>query len=78
MRPPSHHTLVIVIAALAVLPACRRVTAADPGAMAHLTADVALAPDSDVVSGVVPARTTMAALLRDQHIGANETAALVS
>jgi murein DD-endopeptidase MepM/ murein hydrolase activator NlpD len=52
-------------------------TAADPVAATRLTTDVSLEPDSDLLNGVVPVRTTLARLLGQLGIEASDATALV-
>ena len=76
----------ILIAALGVVlagapSAFWLVTAADPSATVHLAnpgKDVVLAKDSDLISGVIPARTTIADLFDSHLIAPGEGTPLVS
>ena len=54
------------------------VSAADPAETVRLAADVHLAKDSDVLSGFVPARTTIAHLFEHHNIAGADTPVLVS
>ena len=54
------------------------VSAADPAETVRLAADVHLAKDSDVLSGFVPARTTIAHLFENHMIASADTPVLVS
>ena len=63
------------VAAAAV--ACRPATAAGPEAMARPGVDIALAPDSRLIAGAVPSRTTLAALLAAHAILDVDRAAVV-
>lgn len=72
--------LIPALALLAVVAASafRLVSAADPAVVSRLGGDVQLERDSDLMLGVVPARTTLGRLFRDHGIDAAEAAALVS
>ena len=54
------------------------VTAADPAVTARVGADVPLAKDSDLITGVIPARTTIADLFDSHLIAPGEGVPLVS
>jgi murein DD-endopeptidase MepM/ murein hydrolase activator NlpD len=54
------------------------VSAADPAETVRRSADVALAKDSDFLSGFVPARTTIAHLFENHMIASADTPVLVS
>ena len=54
------------------------VSAADPTATVRMTADVPLAKDSDLLSGFVPSRTTIAHLFQNHMIHNADTPVLVS
>ena len=54
------------------------VTAADPVATVRVGKDVTLATDSDLISGVIPARTTIADLFDDHMIAPGDGVPLVS
>ena len=54
------------------------VSAADPSEVVHRSADVSLAKDSDLLSGVVPARTTIAHLFENHMVADGESPLLVS
>jgi murein DD-endopeptidase MepM/ murein hydrolase activator NlpD len=58
---------VIGLIAAGGVPALRLVTAADPSTAVRLGRDVTLAKDSDLITGVIPARTTIADLF-DTHM----------
>ena len=60
------------------VPAFRLVTAADPSTAVRLGRDVVLAKDSDLITGFIPARTTIADLFDDLSVGGAEGAQLVS
>jgi murein DD-endopeptidase MepM/ murein hydrolase activator NlpD len=66
----------VVLAVLGAGAACRATTAADPESV-RSGADVSLAPDSDLIAGVVPARATLAALLADHGLVDVERQAVV-
>ena len=67
--------LLVVVAGV---PAVWLVTAADPATAVHLGRDVVLAKDSDLITGVIPARTTIAGLFDNHMIEGREGAQLVS
>jgi murein DD-endopeptidase MepM/ murein hydrolase activator NlpD len=54
------------------------VTAADPAVTVHVGADVPLAKDSDLITGVIPARTTIVDLFDSHLIAPGEGVPLVS
>ena len=54
------------------------VTAADPAVTVHVGADVPLAKDSDLITGVIPARTTIVDLFDSHVIAPGEGVPLVS
>ena len=54
------------------------VSAADPTATVRMTVDVALAKDSDFLSGFLPSRTTIAHLFQNHMIHNADTPVLVS
>lgn len=60
------------------VPAFRLVTAADPSTAVRLGRDVTLARDSDLITGVIPARTTIADLFSSHAIDGVERAQLVA
>lgn len=60
------------------VPAFRLVTAADPSTAVHLGRDLILARDSDVITGVIPARTTIVDLFDNHLIDGVEGTQLVS
>jgi murein DD-endopeptidase MepM/ murein hydrolase activator NlpD len=60
------------------VPALRLVTAADPSTAVRLGRDVMLARDSDLITGIIPARTTIADLFANHMIGGAEGLQLVS
>lgn len=64
--------------AVAGFPAVWLVTAADPETAVHLGRDVILAKDSDLITGFIPARTTLSDLFDDHMIDSDESAQLVS
>jgi murein DD-endopeptidase MepM/ murein hydrolase activator NlpD len=64
--------------AAAGFPAVWLVTAADPATAVHLGHDVDLAKDSDLITGFIPARTTLSDLFDDHLIEADEGAQLVA
>ena len=73
----------VLLAALGLIvatgvPAFRLVTAADPSTAVHLGRDVILARDSDVITGVIPARTTIVDLFDNHLIDGVEGTPLVS
>ena len=73
----------VLLAALGLIvatgvPAFRLVTAADPSTAVHLGRDVILARDSDVITGVIPARTTIVDLFDNHLIDGVEGTQLVS
>lgn len=68
----------LVLLAAVAASAFRLVSAADPVSQSRLGADVQLARDSDLMLGVVPARTTLGRLLRDHGIDTTEAGAIVS
>ena len=73
----------ILLVALGILTAgapsaFRLVTAADPAATVRLAEDVTLARDSDLITGVIPARTTIADLFDNHMIAAGDGVPLVS
>lgn len=53
------------------------VSAADPASLVRPATDVALESDADFLAGVIPTRTTMAALFQDHVIEGREAATLV-
>ena len=59
-------------------PALWLVTAADPVTAVRLGRDVTLTRDSDLITGVIAARTTIADLFDDHEIGGAESVPLVS
>jgi murein DD-endopeptidase MepM/ murein hydrolase activator NlpD len=67
--------LVLIVAAAAGI-ACRP-AAAEPSRPPARTADVLLAPDSEILRALVPPNTTLAALLQTHHLLADEAIALV-
>ena len=67
--------LVLVVVAAAGI-ACRPATA-EPSRPPARTADVLLAPDSEILRALVPPNTTLAALLQTHHLLADEAIALV-
>ena len=67
---------IAVLAGAAALPLWM-VSAADSTALVHKPADVALVSDADYLSGVIPTRTTMAALFHDHLIEGPEASTLV-
>ena len=73
----------ILLVALGILmagapSAFRLVTAADPAATVRLAEDVTLAKDSDLITGVIPARTTIADLFDNHMIAPGDGVPLVS
>ena len=60
------------------VPAFRLVTAADPSTVVRLGRDVTLARDSDLITGFIPARTTIADLFGNHLIDRRESVQLVS
>jgi murein DD-endopeptidase MepM/ murein hydrolase activator NlpD len=64
--------------AVAGFPAVWLVTAADPVTAVHLGRDVTLAKDSDLITGVIPARTTISDLFENHLIDGDEGARLVA
>src|SRR5688500_15349273 len=66
------------VALVAVSSAFWLVTAADPAVTVHVGADVPLAKDSDLITGVIPARTTIADLFDTHLIAPGEGVPLVS
>lgn len=66
------------VLAAAGFPAFWLVTAADPATAVRLGRDVDLARDSDLITGVIPARTTIADVFDNHMIEAGEAARLVS
>ena len=66
------------VALVAAFSAFWLVTAAGPAVIAHVGADVPLAKDSDLITGFIPARTTIADLFDSHLIGPGERAPLVS
>jgi murein DD-endopeptidase MepM/ murein hydrolase activator NlpD len=66
----------LVIVAVAAGIACRP-AAAEPGRPPARTADVLLAPDSEILRALVPPHTTLAALLQTHHLLGDEVIALV-
>jgi murein DD-endopeptidase MepM/ murein hydrolase activator NlpD len=64
--------------AAAGFPAVWLATAADPVTVVRLGRDVTLAKDSDLITGAIPARTTIADLFERHSIGAGESVQLVS
>jgi murein DD-endopeptidase MepM/ murein hydrolase activator NlpD len=60
------------------VPALKLVTAADPVTAVRLGRDVTLAKDSDLITGFIPARTTIADLFDNHMIVGRESAQLVS
>ena len=54
------------------------VSAADPSEVVRRSADVSLAKDSDLLSGVVPPRTTIAHLFDEHMVASSESRLLVS
>ena len=69
-------TFVLLVAA--GFPAFWLVTAADPSTAAQLGRDVVLAKDSDLITGVIPSRTTIADLFDNHMIDGKEATQLVS
>ena len=67
-----------VLVSVAGVPAFRLVTAADPSTAVRLGRDVALAKDSDLITGVIPARTTIVDLFDNHMVAGSEGAQLVS
>ncbi|HJU43854.1 MAG TPA: M23 family metallopeptidase [Vicinamibacterales bacterium] len=59
-------------------PAFWLVTAADPATAVHLGRDVILAKDSDLITGVIPARTTIVDLFDNLLVDGSEATPLVS
>src|SRR5688500_11764241 len=66
------------VALVAVSSAFWLVTAADPAVTVHVGADVPLAKDSDLITGVIPARTTIVDLFDNHLIAPGEGVPLVS
>ena len=66
------------VALVAVSSAFWLVTAADPAVTVHVGADVPLAKDSDLITGVIPARTTIVDLFDSHLIAPGEGVPLVS
>ena len=60
------------------VPAFRLVTAADPATVVRLGRDLTLARDSDLITGVIPARTTIADLFDKHLIDGSEGTPLIS
>ena len=67
-----------VLVVVAGVPAAWLVTAADPSTAVRLGRDVPLPKDSDLITGVIPARTTIADLFENHMIAGREGAQLVS
>src|SRR5687768_1059331 len=76
MRKALFVTAIAVLAGVAALPYWM-VSAADSTSLARAGADVVLESDADYVSGMIPTRTTMAALFQDHVIQGHEAATLV-
>jgi murein DD-endopeptidase MepM/ murein hydrolase activator NlpD len=67
-----------VLAMVAGVPALWLVTAADPSTVVRLGRDVVLAKDSDLITGVIPSRTTIVDLFDNHMIAGREGEQLVS
>lgn len=68
----------LALVAIVASSTLRLLTAADPAAVSRLAGDVQLQRDSDLMLGVIPARTTLGGLLRDHGIAPSEAQALVA